>query len=105
MIKEIKIQLAGKEYHVKRTYRSLMEFEEMTGKGINGMQQTLTNAIKLFYCIIKVNNVIDFTFNQFINMIDENESVMDKFNKYIVDSATTVEEPQPVKKKRVKSSK
>lgn len=100
MIKELTIQLGGKQYKIKKTYRSLLLYEEETGKLISEMKQSIKDLLILFYCIIKANNTIDFTFTQFIDMIDNEPQIMDNFNNYLVDSATTIKD-EPVKKKKV----
>jgi len=104
MIKETTITIGDKEYLIKKSYRSLLEFEEQTGKAITSMQETLKDLLMFFYCIVISNNKTQFNFYEFVNLIDENQEVMEKFNKYLVDSATTNED-LPVKKKKVNQSK
>jgi hypothetical protein len=103
MVKEVKISLGGKEYLVKQSYRSLLYFEEMTGRGIVTLQQNIKDLLQLFYCMVKANNKIEFTFDEFITLIDNEPESMDAFNKYLVD-AKEEEKPEetPVKKKREK---
>lgn len=116
MLKEAKIQIAGKDYLVKKTYRSMLLFEEQTKRPISEMQKSLGDLLLFFYCIVKSNNTVNFDYNQFVDILDkenddnaENEKfilAIDKFNQFLIDSARTIEEePQPVKKKVRKSSK
>jgi hypothetical protein len=100
MLKETQIKIGEKEYLIKKSYRSLLMFEEETGKAITEMQQTLKDLLMLFYCIVKANNKVEMSFLEFVELIDENQESMDKFNKYLVDSMSVLEEPQQVKKKR-----
>jgi hypothetical protein len=104
MTKETQITISGNEYRIKKTYRSLLLFEELTGKGITEMQQSLKDLLQLFYCIVQANNTIDFTFSEFVQMIDDEPQVMDVFNDYLVNSATTVE-TTPIKKKKQNQSR
>lgn len=104
MIKEIKIKLSEKEYIIKKNYKSLLEFENQTDRGITEMKQTLADLLMLFYCILISNNESDLTFSQFVDLIDENENVLDDFNNYLVNSATTIDETVE-KKKKVKALK
>ena len=100
MIKEIHITIPDKEYLIIKNYKSMLLYEQETGRSITELKQNLTDLMLLFYCIVKANNQIDFTFEQFVNLVDERPASMDEFNQYLVDSATLVTEP-PVKKKKV----
>jgi hypothetical protein len=105
MLKETKIQIAGIDYLVKKSYRSMLMFEELTKKSISEMQTSLSDLLMLFYCVIKTNNTVDFTYDQFIDILDVDLDAVDKFNQYLLDSARTIEEPEePVKKKRIRKS-
>jgi hypothetical protein len=99
MIKEITIQLAGKQYLIKKTYKSLLLFEEETGAGISEMQKTIKHLLMLLFCIIKANNKVDFNFSQFVDLIDNEPQVIEEFNKYLIDSATVVKEEDESEKK------
>ncbi len=57
----IKIKISGIEYNVKQSIRSLMYFEEMTGKSINTMDNSFSDIMKLFFCILRAGNK-DFIF-------------------------------------------
>lgn len=83
MVKETKIEIAGKEYLIKRTYRSLILFEDESKKPISDINESVRDILTLFYCIVKSNNVIDFSFDQFINLIDETPTAIKEFNKYL----------------------
>jgi hypothetical protein len=97
MIKETTIKIGDKDYLIKKSYRSLLEFEEQTGKGINDMKESLKDLFTLFYCIVISNNKTDFTFDDFIDLIDKNQDAMDNFNQFLIDSATTVEDSEKKK--------
>lgn len=99
MIKEIQIKIGDKDYLVKKNYKSMLLFEQETGKSITELKQNLTDLILLFYSIVKANNQVEFNFTQFVDMIDERPEAMDEFNKFLIDSATLVTEP-PIKKKK-----
>jgi hypothetical protein len=94
MLKETKIQIAGIDYLVKKSYRSMLMFEELTKKSISEMQTSLSDLLMLFYCVIKTNNTVDFTYDQFIDILDVDLDAVDKFNQYLLDSARTIEVPE-----------
>jgi hypothetical protein len=98
MVKEVQMEILGNKYLVKKTYRSLLLFEEQSGKSVSEMKQSLRDLMMLFYCIVQANNTITFTFPEFVDMIDAQPDAMDKFNEYLVESATEVKE-KPAKKK------
>jgi len=105
MIDEIKISIKGQEYLIKKSFRSLLLFEELSGKGIDDMKESLTDLMLLFYCIIKANNkeIFKYTLDEFIDVIDEEtaEKPLDKFNEYLL-GQTKSEKPRKNKKKVVK---
>jgi hypothetical protein len=100
----VNIKIPDKDYLIKKNYKSLLLFEQETGRSITELKQNLTDLMLLFYCIVKANNSIEFTYEQFVDLLDERPEAMDEFNKYLIDSATLVSEPQ-VKKKKVDNSK
>lgn len=105
MLKETQIPIDGKSYLIRKNYGSMLFFEEQTGKGITEMQQTLKDFLMLFFCIVKYNNEnVSFNFLDFVKLIDNNPESMDAFTQFLLDSATTVDEPQE-KKKKVRQSK
>lgn len=103
MIKEIKIKIGNNEFLVKRTYRSLMLFEETCGISITQLRY-VKDYIMLFYCVIKLNNTINFTYEQFIDMLEQDQDALNKFNQYLIDLDEKIPEDS-VKKKRTNHSK
>ncbi len=99
---EANIKINGVEYKIKQSFRALMLFEEMTGKSVYQMDQTLNDVIKLFYCIIKANNrnIFNFSFDEFIDTIDDNPDSVELFNDYLL---STVE--QPIEKDKPKKKR
>lgn len=92
------VKIADVEYKVKKTYASLLKFEEITGRGINEMRENVTDLLTLFYCILAAGNInFHYTFDEFIAVIDENEDAVDMFNNYLLEQAS----PKEVSKKKV----
>jgi hypothetical protein len=104
MLDEIKIKIKGQEFIVKKSFRSLLLFEELSGKGIDQLKETLTDLMLLFYCILKANNkdTFNYTLDEFISAIDEaEEKPLDKFNEYLVGQAKgQVDDKKKVAKKQ-----
>lgn len=84
----IKIKLGEKEYVVKKSMRALLLFEELTGKPMSKIDDSLNNTITLFYCILKVaNKDFNYTFDEFIDLIDENIDSINVFTEYLQSEA------------------
>jgi hypothetical protein len=101
-MKEIKIKIENNEYVVKQSFRSLMLFEEMTGKNANQLTDNLTDLMTLFYCILQAGNkdIFKFSFDQFIDLIDNNQDTIQVFNDYLADlNADTTNTTKQTKKK------
>lgn len=103
MLDEIKISIKEKDYIVKKSFRSLMLFEELSGRGIDDMKESLTDLMLLFYCILKANNKETFiyTLDEFIDVLDEetSEKPLDKFNDYLIKQAEPIKGKKKIKKK------
>ena len=86
------IKISGKDYKVKFSYRTYMFYEEYTdGKSIQeikGLKDTLT----LFYCSLKAYNDFEYTFEQFLDLIedDTNSDVVEQLTKMFIDSVSGV---------------
>lgn len=87
MKKETKIKIGEKEYKVKKSYRALLEFEEMTKKSITEIGKTLKDLLVFFYCVVEANNDVYFDFNGFLSLLDEYPESVDAFNDFIIESA------------------
>nr|DAJ20171.1 MAG TPA: tail assembly chaperone protein [Siphoviridae sp. ctTYz13] len=75
-----KIIIKGKEYKIKQTLRSLFIFEQITNRPFK--IETLLDNYIYFYSVILANNkdnVIDW--DEFIDAVDENPSLLNEFTK------------------------
>lgn len=88
MIPETTIKINEVEYKVKRTNRSLLEFEKLTKKSIEEISANLTDMLGIFYSILKANNQhFNFTFEDFVDYLDEYDEegiAFDMFKDYIL---------------------
>lgn len=92
-----KIVFEGVEYNIKQSFRALMMFEELAGKEASKANDSVTDLLKMFYCILKASNSNSFTytFDKFIDLIDTNLLAVSEFTNYLT-SGNVVE---PTKKK------
>lgn len=98
-MKETKIKIGENEYKIKQSFRALLLFEELSGKDVSDIKDSVSDILKLFYCILKANNkdIFNYTFDEFIDLIDENYESVDLFSKFLNDI-----NEQPKKNKTVK---
>ncbi len=59
-MEKITIKIENKDLIIKQSFRALMLFEEMTSKTVNEMNESVADILKLFYCILKANNLDTF---------------------------------------------
>lgn len=77
-----------------------MMFEELTEKNVDKMNGSVSELIKLFYCIVKCNNRFEKSLDEFIDMIDNDEKAVDSFSDYIKSLASDVTDKDSKKKVR-----
>ncbi len=84
----ITIKFGEKEYVVKKSMRALLLFEELTGKPMSKIDDSLNNTITLFYCILKVaNKDFNCSFDEFVDLIDDNIDSINVFTEYLQSEA------------------
>lgn len=72
------ITIKGKEYKLKFTVRAMMLFEQITKRVFS--ITTLTDEYLYLYCLIMANNKeADLTFEDLIDAMDEDITIMEKF--------------------------
>jgi hypothetical protein len=81
------VVINGKEYKVKQTMRSIMLFEEMTGKSIGSMDAgKINDVLVMLYCTLKACNKAEFEnidFDAFVDMVDENPAIIQDMSEAI----------------------
>ena len=103
MLDGITIKINNVEYTVKKSYRSLLLFEETTGRGVDKIRENVSDLMTLFWCMLKSNNreTFKFSFDEFIDLLDEYPETIEVFNDYLMEEAKKVE--KTAGKKKVKS--
>jgi len=88
----ITIKIKDVEYIIKKSYRSLMLFEEKSGRGIDQMKDNVQDLLLLFWCILKANNKTTFlySFDEFIDVLDDEPDSVEVFNSFLIDQAEKV---------------
>lgn len=97
-MKQIYITISEQQYRIKQSFRALMLFEEMTSKSVGEMNESVADVLKLFYCILKGNNMQTFTytFEEYLDIMDEQPEAFTEFTEYLQEQATGT---QPEQKK------
>lgn len=76
------ITIKEQEYNIKYTLRSIFLFEEITGKHFD-VKTTLDEYI-FFYSLIMANNKdMQLTFDEFIDVIDEEPTLIKTFADFL----------------------
>lgn len=79
------LKIKDKEYELKYSIRAMIMYENMTDKSFS--PQNLTDIITFLYCIL-ISSAKDYslTFDEFIDYLDENPDVINKFAEWIQNS-------------------
>jgi len=103
-MKETTIKFNGTTLILKQSMRSLMLFERMTGKFATDVNQSISDLTTLIYCMLISNNkeTFNYTYDEFIDLLDENQHIMTDFSTYLVEQANESTPEQTNKKKVAK---
>jgi hypothetical protein len=83
MVKTLTIELEGKSYIIKMNNECLIEYESIANKGAISGEKSMTELFMLYYCMVKVNNIFNYTFKEFVKLIDKNVDEVDEFNSMV----------------------
>ena len=76
------IKIKDKEYKLKYTLRALFIYEQITNKTFE--LKTIMDEYLFLYCILAANNEdLDLTFDNLIDICDEDFSIMVAFKEFI----------------------
>lgn len=80
----IKIKIKVEEFKVYKTNMSIIDFELMAKKNISDLNDSFTDNMMLFFCMVKNANrqTFKYTFEEFMDLIDENDDNIKIFNNY-----------------------
>ena len=79
------IKICGKEYKAKQTIRAIFLWEQISDKqfAIN----TLLDNYLYYYCILLANNPDFFSWDEFINVLDEDPTILIQLSKILTEQA------------------
>jgi hypothetical protein len=103
------IEVNGIKYGVKKSIRSIMLFEDMTGKSISEMNATnYRDLLTYSYCVFKASNRQalgqNFDIDAFLDMCDDNEGFLEELMGAITKLVEEGSENDSKKKKKAKKS-
>jgi hypothetical protein len=98
----MEIIINNKSINLKRTFRSLIAYEQAMGKAFN--PTTITESIMYFYCVIIASDTtLELTYDDFINWLDDNPKALQEFTDWLVKQSEI--EGKLAKKKTVKTTR
>lgn len=99
-MEQVKIKIEDKEFIIKQNFRGLMLFETMAGK--TEPNDTVNDAMLLFYCFLRGANkdTFNYTYDEFIDIIDNDNSIFENFTTYLNNLNKTVNQPNEEKKQK-----
>lgn len=96
------ITINDKEVTLKKTFRSVIAYEQAMNKAFN--PTTLSETIMYFYCtIIASDSTIEVTFDDFLTWLDDNPTAIKDFTEWLIKQ--TEIETKLTKKKTVRANK
>lgn len=76
------LKIKDKDVILKYSFRSLMLFENIQNKSFT--PSTTTDVLVFMYCVIMGSaKDLDFTFDEFLDMIDEDQTLVIKFSEWL----------------------
>lgn len=76
------IKIHDREIKLKYSFRSILLYENITGKSFNPV--TTTDTLIFMYSVIMASDKeISFTFDEFMDMIDDNPKLVVEFSEFI----------------------
>lgn len=96
------ITINEKEVTLKKTFRSVIAYEQAMKKPFN--PNTLSETIMYFYCtVIASDSELEVTFDDFLNWLDDNPTAIKDFTEWLIKQSEI--ENKLTKKKSVRTSK
>lgn len=98
------IKFGDKEYQLRYTLRAFMFWEQMMNKTFS--VETLTDTYVLLYCFLLASNKpFDVTFEQFMDLLDENHAAVKEFNMWFREQTELQAQTSNPEKKPKKGAK
>lgn len=81
-----KVNIQGTEYVLLYNLRALFVYEEVAGKPYTG-ERTIDNYLLMFAMLVANNKEFSLTFDEFINVCDEDLGLFQEFAKVMMEQA------------------
>lgn len=76
------LKIKDKDVTLKYSFRSLLIYENIQNKSFT--PSTTTDVLVFMYCVIMGSaKDLDFTFDEFLDMIDEDQTLVIKFSEWL----------------------
>lgn len=96
----MKFKYNDKEYELKYSFRALIIYENITKKNFN--PTSISDILIFFYSILCSSGKGDiFDFNEFMDIIDENPSLVAEFSEWLTKTLTMNTTLSPIEKEEV----
>jgi len=100
---EEKITLFGKDWVIKKSMTAFLLYEELTGKPISQITNSLSDTLTIFYCILKAKNKdFNYSFDEFIELLDDEIDALTQFNELMEKESNKLKGVVSSKKKKVR---
>lgn len=100
----MKVTWKDNEVELKYSFRSMMLFENVTGRSFS--LKTTTDSIVYFYCVLIASSGLeDVDFDEFVDWLDENPQSLVDFSQWLTRSIKAQEDKMPASAKAAKTAK
>ena len=101
-MEQITINLDGKDFILRQSFRALTEFEHLTGKNAYEVNASISDSLNIFYCMLKAcnRNSFNYSYDEFIDLLDESPTQLATFNEFLM---SLVKETAVAPKKKVET--
>ena len=77
------ITIKDKTITLKKTFRSLIAYEQATKQSFN--PSTITEIIMYFFCVVIASDMeLELTYDDFMDWLDDNPTTLQEFSEWIV---------------------
>lgn len=78
------VKIKDKEIELKQTFRSLIQYEEITNKTFN--PSSLKEILTYCYCVINNSNKeFKIDYEDFLDYIDDNPNIVNDFSNWLIE--------------------
>lgn len=90
-MKTIKIKIAKKNYEFKLSFRTLMVYEELSGKGYTTISSLQDILVLMYSALLCCNKDIDMEWDKFLYIMDNDPNLLGQFMELLKSDNTPTE--------------